>query len=88
MYNLSKYSDNYLKSSGRLWHYYRDEPNDILANSKLFKLKLNITELSTDDVPLNNFSNFSRTFEMSLTNCEISCQSNMVINMRYYQFIR
>ena len=21
MYNLSKYSDNYLKSSGRLWHY-------------------------------------------------------------------
>ena len=26
MYNLIKYSDNYSKTSGSLWHYYRDEP--------------------------------------------------------------
>ena len=26
MYNLIEYSDNYLKTSGSLWQYYRDEP--------------------------------------------------------------
>ena len=26
MYNLIKYSDNYSNTSGRFWHYYRDEP--------------------------------------------------------------
>ena len=28
------YGDNYAKTSGSLWQYYRDEPNDNLANSK------------------------------------------------------
>ena len=28
MYNLIEYSDNYSKTSGSLWQYYRDEPND------------------------------------------------------------
>ena len=28
MYNLIKYSDNYAKTSGSLWLYYRDEPNN------------------------------------------------------------
>ena len=27
MYNLIEYSKNYLKTSGSLWNYYRDEPN-------------------------------------------------------------
>ena len=26
MYNLIEYSDNYSKTSGRLWQYYRDKP--------------------------------------------------------------
>ena len=26
IYNLIKYSDNYSKTSGSLWQYYRDEP--------------------------------------------------------------
>ena len=26
MYNLIEYSDNYSKTSGSLWNYYRDEP--------------------------------------------------------------
>ena len=26
MYNLIEYSDNYSKTSGSSWHYYRDEP--------------------------------------------------------------
>ena len=28
MNNLIEYSDNYSKASGRLWQYYRDDPND------------------------------------------------------------
>ena len=34
IYNLIEYSNNYLKTSGRLWQYYKDDPNDNLANSK------------------------------------------------------
>ena len=40
MYNLIEYSDNYAKTSGSLWQYYRDEPNNVLANSKSFKFKV------------------------------------------------
>ena len=37
MYNLIEYSDNYLKRSGSLWQYYRDEPDNNLKNSETFK---------------------------------------------------
>ena len=43
MYNLIEYSDNYAKTSGSLWQYYRDEPNDNLTNSESFKSKIKIT---------------------------------------------
>ena len=43
MYNLIEYSDNYLKTSGSLQQYYKDEPNDNLADSKSFKSKVKIT---------------------------------------------
>ena len=43
MYNLIEYSDNYAKASGSLWRYYRDEPNDNLADSESFKSKIKIT---------------------------------------------
>ena len=43
MYNLIEYSDNYAKTSGRLWQYYRDEPNDNLADSESLKFKIKIT---------------------------------------------
>ena len=33
-YNLTEYSDNYAKTSGSLWQYYRDKPNDNLADSE------------------------------------------------------
>ena len=42
MYNLIEYSDNCSKTSGSLWQYYRDEPNDNLTDSELFKSKLEI----------------------------------------------
>ena len=43
MYNSIEYSDNYAKTSGSLWQYYRDEPNNNLANCKSFKSKIKIT---------------------------------------------
>ena len=80
MYNLIEYSDNYAKTSGSLWQYYRDEPNDNLADSESFKFKIKITGKTPDDgnekdveimVPLKYLSNFWRTLEMPLSNCEI-----------------
>ena len=43
LYNLLEYSDNYAKTSGSLSQYYRDEPNDNLADSESFKSKIKIT---------------------------------------------
>ena len=39
MYNLIEYSHNYAKTTGRLWQYFRDEPNDDIENSESFKSK-------------------------------------------------
>ena len=36
IYNLIEYSENYSKTSGRLWQHYKDKPNDSLANSESF----------------------------------------------------
>ena len=41
MYNLIEYSDNYSKTSGSLWQYYKDDPNDNIENSESFKHKKN-----------------------------------------------
>ena len=43
MYNLIEYSDHYSKTSGSLWQYYRNEPNDNLTNSESFNSKIKIT---------------------------------------------
>ena len=43
MYNLIEYSDNYSKTSGSLWQYYKDDPNDNLTDSESFKSKVKIT---------------------------------------------
>ena len=43
MCNLIEYSDNFLKTSGSLWQYYKDDPNDNLENSESFKSKIKIT---------------------------------------------
>ena len=69
------------KTSGSLWQYQKDEPNDNLANSESFKSKVKITgntpaSVNTKDVkiiaPLKYLNNFWRTFEMPLINCEVS----------------
>ena len=43
MYNLIEYSDNYAKTSGSLWQYYRHEPNNNLTDSESSKSKTKIT---------------------------------------------
>ena len=81
MYNLIEYSDNYVKTSGSLWQYFRDEPNDNLRDSESFNCKIKIT----GKAPVNNnekdvermvqlkyLSNFWRTLEMPLINCEVN----------------
>ena len=79
IYNLIEYSDNYSKTSGSLWQYYKHDPNNKLVNSESFKPKINITgkvpaDGNTKDVkimvPLKCLSNLWRTLEMPLINCE------------------
>ena len=81
MYNLTEYSDNYSKTSGSLWQYYRDEPNDNLADSESFKSKTKITGKTPAAgnekgveimVPLKYLRKFWRTFEMPIINCEVN----------------
>ena len=43
MYNLIEYSDNYAKTSGSLWQYFRDESDDDLEDSESFKSRIKIT---------------------------------------------
>ena len=42
MYNLLEYSKNYKKTTGSLWNYYRDEPNNLPIND--------------DDLPTVNYN--------------------------------
>ena len=48
MYNLIEYSNNYSKTSGSLWQYYRGEPA-LTGNSGSFKFKQKITGSTGDD---------------------------------------
>ena len=43
VYNLTEYIDNYSKTSGSLWQYYRDEP--ALTNAGAINFMLPITVL-------------------------------------------
>ena len=81
MYNLTEYSDNSLKTSERLWQYYRDDPNDNIVQSESFKYKFKIagktpvagnTKDANIAVPLKYVSNIWRILEMSLINCKIN----------------
>ena len=79
IFNLIEYSDNYSKKRGSLWQYYKDDPNDNITQSESFKSKIKITGKTpaagnTKDVeiivPLKYLSNFWRTLERPLINCE------------------
>ena len=80
---MPMYNDNYSKTSGSLWQYYKDDPNDNMADSESFKYKVKITGKTPDDrntknveiiVPLKYLSNFWRTLKMSLIICEVNLE--------------
>ena len=82
MYNLLEYSKNYRKTTGSLWNYYRDEPsNPLSSNSESFKYKTSIvgkTPQNNDSltnaevvIPLKHLSNFWRSLDIPLINCEV-----------------
>ena len=57
IYNLLEFSKNYRKTTGSLWNYYRDEPNnppatnynaEPITNSASFKYKSSITEKASN----------------------------------------
>ena len=65
MYNLLEYSKNYRKTTGSLWHYYRDQPNSTIGdnnithsilNSESFDYKANFMEngVTHDDLTKND----------------------------------
>ena len=90
MYDLIEYSNNYSKTSGTLWQYYRDEPfinnnGDIIdipddPDTTSFNYQQKITGQAGNNsrkdvqimIPLKYLSNFWRTLEMLLINCEIN----------------
>ena len=91
MYNLIEYSDNYTKTTGSLWQYYKDIPPrdandddivifDVNNTTDSFKFKAKITGKTGNNgtkdveimVPLKYLSNFWRTLEMPLINCEVN----------------
>ena len=91
-YNLIKYIDNYLKTSGILWQYCRDKSvltangdvDDCNTANATTKIKEKITGETGNDgtknveimVPLKYLNNFWSTLEMTLKNCEINLDLN------------
>ena len=86
MYNLLEYSDNYQNSTGSLYRFKRDEPPDNNAdvgnNTTSLVYKSNLIK-GTDDnnannvklvVPLKYVSNFFRSLELPLVNCNIDLE--------------
>ena len=73
MYNLIEYSDNYSKTSGSSWQYYKDDPNNNLTDTEPFKSKVKVIGKTPNNgktkdveiiVRLKYLSNFWRTLEM------------------------
>ena len=85
MYYLIEYSNNFMKISGSLWQYYKDEPNDYLVDSNSFNSKVKITASTPAGsnikdikliVPLKYLSIFWRTCKVNLI---LTCSSTCVI---------
>ena len=84
IYGLIEWSANYVKTSEGLWHYLKDDPNHNITDSDSFKFKTRITRTTTavgnsKDVqivlPLKYSSNFMKTIEKLLINCDVNLMS-------------
>ena len=92
MYNLLEYSKNYRKTTGSLWNYYRDEPNnpplndddpptinynaDPITNSESFKYKSSITR-KTSNANQENDENTEQG------NAKIEKNLEIVVSLKY-----
>ena len=80
MYNLIAYSDNYSGTTARLWQYHKDKPRSPITESYSLKLKSRLVASTNEHgiinleiaLSLKYLSNFWRTIEMCLINCEIN----------------
>ena len=94
--NTVKITEN---STGSLWNYYRDKPsNPLSSNSESFKYKTSITgkTLENNDsltnaklvVPLKYLSNFWRSLNTPLINCEVELiltwSKNYVLELNWF----
>ena len=58
MHDLIEYGDNYSKTSGRLWQYYKDDPNSNITRSESFKSKIKTTRKTPEDDTIKIFKHF------------------------------
>ena len=73
MYNLKKYGDNYSRTYGSLWQYYRDEPNHNLGRIMTENTSNNGNTKDVEIiVSVKCVSKFWRTLEMPLIDFEIN----------------
>ena len=80
MYNVVEYTNNYTKTSGSLWQYCRNEPNDNMTheaesfNKFRSKCKINAGNVGTANVEivvtLKYLISFWKILEIPLINCE------------------
>ena len=78
MYNLIEYSDNYSKTPRTLYHICRDVTHPSITDSESFKFKSRFLDNTNNAdiinaeiaVSLKYLSNFWRTIEIPLINCE------------------
>ena len=74
MHNLIEYSNIYVETSGSLWQYGKNDPNDNITDSESFKFKSSFTNdsgnVSTANVEiavqLKYLSNFWRNLDLQL----------------------
>ena len=90
MYNLLEYSKNYSKTTGSLWNYYKDKPNnpppnnynaDPITNSASFKYKTSITR-KTSSVNQKNGVNTEQE------NTKITKNLDIVVPLKYLSNFR
>ena len=94
MYNLIEYSDNYSKTSGSLWQYFKDIPavndNSNIVHSNganatdSFNFKIKMTGQTDDDGEMNNIEimialRYLSKFQRTLENSLINCEVNLTL---------
>ena len=94
MHNLIEYINNYRKPTGRLWNYYRDEPNSgtegninySIKDSKCFNYKTSITgklednNVEKDDVKIVVPLKYISNFWRTLDMPLIICEVTLTLN--------